>query len=445
MDSGSLTLGDSSTGAAAYIGFGAGYTGTFTLNDGIITALPHEQIEVGSWAGPGYFYQKGGTVTHLNDIGLGAFYVGAYASGRYELQLGTLISPQTSVGYGGHYNPAAMAPGIGVFVQTGGSHQTPQLIIGEGWDDGGNGTYTISNGTLTADEIYLAKMDDVRSASTPLVGTFNQSGGSTVTVNSLLLIGSDVTFDGPTGGAGVGTYNFTGGTLTDGANNANLTVRYDAPAKGTFQGRGTVGLSGALANNGRVIADGGTLNMSSFGSVTSTIENTTTNGWFAINGGKLELPPIPISGNGSYNWGENPSDAQLDLVNSVRVTLAGVSGSGSLDIDLLHPANPAAPLVSMSGEVVGLWDFTPSGFTFTTADLTFRYDDVLASNENLLRLYHYTGGNWVQLAATCDTANNLITATGVTSLSPFVIVVIPEPVTALLVLLPTLALLRRRK
>ena len=101
----------------------------------------------------------------------------------------------------------------------------------------------------------------------PLVGTFNQNGGS-VTVTHQMMIGSDATNSGlygwgsgTSGGRGDGTYNFNGGTLAGGG---SMIVRYDAPATGTFQGQGAVGLTGTLTNNGRMIADGGLLDLSSF-------------------------------------------------------------------------------------------------------------------------------------------------------------------------------------
>ena len=66
---------------------------------------------------------------------------------------------------------------------------------------------------------------------TQSVGTFNQTGGA-VMVTGAIVIGQDEDFYGGECGECVGTYNFTGGTLTDGGYGANLYVRYDAPADG---------------------------------------------------------------------------------------------------------------------------------------------------------------------------------------------------------------------
>ena len=105
-----------------------------------------------------------------------------------------------------------------------------------------------------------------------------------MTVSHRLLIGSDASnsafygWGGPgSGGRGNGTYNFNGGTISGAG---DMVVRYDAPATGTFQGKGTVALTGNLINNGRIIADGGTLDLSSFSSVANNVANTTDNGWY---------------------------------------------------------------------------------------------------------------------------------------------------------------------
>lgn len=428
-----------STGASSptfYLGRdGGGVVATWNHSGGTLAGAANAQLQVGTWSGGpaggnGYFYHTGGTVN------VPVLFVGSYATGRYELtgSSAQLTTEASSIGYG-----ATWGTGLGTLLQTDGTHDTGYLCVGGGWNDGGTGTYNMQGGSLTVNGwLDLGWVDSTSAGNFPCVGTFNQSGG-TVTVQDAIGIGYNTNNANSTG-----TYNFTGGTLTDGANDADLYVRYDG-GNGTFRGKGIVDLSGTLQNNGRVIADGGTLDMSSFGSVTSTIENATTNGWFAVNGAKLELPAIAVAADGSYNWGENPSDAQIDLVNSARLTFSGVSGSGSLDIDLLDPANPAAPDMGFFIEAVGVWDITDTGFTFASADLAFRYDDALATDETELRLYHYLAGSWTEVPSTLDTANNLISASGVTSLSPFAVGVVPEPATMLLLLLPALALRRRRR
>jgi hypothetical protein len=278
--------------------------------------------------------------------------------------------------------------------------------------------------------LYIAVMDWGRGAGgDPLVGTFNQNGGS-VTVSQQLRIGSDATTYADaglgaigSGGRGNGTYNFNDGTLSG---SGSMVVRYDAAATGTFQGRGTVGLTGSLINNGRIIADGGTLDLSSFSAVANTVANTTDNGWFARNAGQLILPAISVTGSGLYTWG-----AGLGLVNSVELNLTGVSSPGTLTGSLLDPANALVPSTAdllERGQVIGLWDFNTT-FGFSSLDATFRYDNVLADGkENSLELYEYEGGTWVALPTTLDMLNHLAYASDLSS-SGFFAAVVPEPST----------------
>jgi hypothetical protein len=441
MNSGDLTM----FGAADFVGTGPGGnvmggTGTFTLNSGTINTADGCQLEVGSNRGgcTGYFYQNGGLVQCLDPnwatAGVNAdeaCYIGAYGTGTYTLAAGTFNSAWTNIGYGGNPGWAGPAPGIGYFVQTGGIHAAALVTVGGGWDDGGTGTYTISStGVLNVKELEVAVMDGGRGGAQSLVGTFNQNGG-VVTVTSLLLVASNGANYGGTGGAGVGTYNFYGGTLADGGAGASMTIRDGAGARGTFQGHGVVNFTGTLTNNGRVIADGGTLDLSSFTAVTSTVQNiaangSTNNGWFAINGGKIVLPPVVATvAAPAVNWGENSADATLTLVNSAKVTAHGLSGSASFAINLSDP---------VYSKFIGAWNVnvTPSG-SLTNWDLALRYDDLAAgANEGSLKMftytsvqhhviqplnggYVYTGSRWTTVSSTLNSTDNIISAAGLTS------------------------------
>jgi len=445
MNGGDLTM----YGNAQYVGYKG--SGTFTLNSGTLTAMDGCEIEVGAWGGTGTAYQYGGTINNEDAAGGGfsgdaAFYIGPYGNGTYNLVGGTLNSPWTVVGYGG--NPGwGAGPGTGTFVQSGAVHNAPALTVGGGWDNGGNGTYTLSGtGSLNVNDLYIAVMDWGRGAGgDPLVGTFNQNGG-TVTVSHELRIGSDATTYADagigaigSGGRGNGTYNFNGGTLSG---SGSMVVRYDTAATGTFQGKGTVGLTGNLINNGRIIADGGTLDLSSFSAVANTVANTTDNGWFARNAGQLVLPAISVTGSGLYTWGADPS-----LVNSVKLNLTGVSGPGSLTGSLLDPANALVPstadLLGL-GQVVGLWDFNTT-FGFSGLDATFNYDNVLADGkENSLELYEYEGGTWVEVPTILDTPDHLAYAGDLSSVG-FFAAVVPEPTTIVLFIVGLLSFLGFRR
>ena len=148
------------------------------------------------------------------------------------------------------------------------------------------------------------------------------------------------------------------------------------------------------------------------------------------------LPTINVTGNGSYNWGVGAG-----LVNSVKLTFTSVSGSGTLVGSLLDPANALAPSTARLGQVVGLWDFDTTTFSFNALDATFRYDNALAgAGESSLKLYEYESGAWVQLATTLDTVNHLADASGLSS-AGFFVVVVPEPSSLALCAIGLLSLL----
>ena len=109
-------------------------------------------------------------------------------------------------------------------------------------------------------------------------------------------------------------------------------------------------------------------------------------------------------------------------------------------------------LVKTAGNLIGVWDFTAPGIAFSTADMVFRYDDVLAASLGLteadLRLYHRVGNAWVDITSGIDTTKNQLTATGVSSFSLFAVgtgvFYIPEPASLAVFGLAGLATLRRR-
>ena len=94
---------------------------------------------------------------------------------------------------------------------------------------------------------------------------------------------------------------------------------------------------------------------------------------------------------------------------------------------------------------IAVWDFAPAGgLVFDSAALTFRYDGVAAGiGEPKLRLFHYSGGQWLLVPSTLDMANDRLSAT-VSSFSYFAIDRIPEPATLTILGLGALVLRRRR-
>ena len=173
----------------------------------------------------------------------------------------------------------------------------------------------------------------------------------------------------------------------------------------------------------------------------NTVANTaangsTNNGWFATNGGQLKLPAIDVTGAGEYTWG-----ADLSLVNSVQFTFAGLSPSGgTLNASLFDPANAAVPSTAgLPGNVVGVWDVT-AGFSFSSLDATFRYDNVLAgSKTSYLKLYEYEGDAWVALPTMLDMTDDWASVNNVGT--GFFAAAVPEPSTFILCVLGLLSLI----
>jgi hypothetical protein len=208
----------------------------------------------------------------------------------------------------------------------------------------------------------------------------------------------------------------------------------------TLQGYGTIadarfGLStpGTFQNSGRVIANGGgtdrSLNLSSFNpaNLTNTTDNTSSNGWFATGQGRLVLPTLAIASTGTVNWGEAQADTTLDLVNSMRLTSAGVT-SGSMSISLMATdrTDVATAMTALStlgipsANVFSLFKVDPLGaFAFGSGNLSLqvRYDDsnVAAGTAGALRLLRYNANGWTDISSSVDSANKTISSQSLTS------------------------------
>ncbi len=158
QDNGTVTM---VAGSDLVVGYGAGSTGTYTLNGGFLNAPQSEFI--GS-IGRGTVNQTGGK----NTIGVGTIdylNLGTSSSGigNYNLSgTGQLVSLKTEI---------IGDAGTGVFTQTGGSNRLPNSLLDDiyiGYRSGGVGTYSISGG-----EFYTGGNVNVGVGGT---GTLNISG-----------------------------------------------------------------------------------------------------------------------------------------------------------------------------------------------------------------------------------------------------------------------------
>ncbi|HUT32267.1 MAG TPA: PEP-CTERM sorting domain-containing protein [Planctomycetota bacterium] len=260
-----------------------------------------------------------------------------------------------------------------------------------------------------------------------------------------------------------GAWGIEGARLSSAGDPADMFV---APT-GRVEGYGVFDLGGELDSSGRVTADGDgsgqTLDLSGFNGMANLTDNQVgqRNGWYAVNGGRLKLLPLVVPVDGTYNWGEAPDDPQIDLVNSMSITFNGVTAGGQVDISLLAPNHTDLP-PGTAGIILGVWSVEPAvGLSFESADITIRYDDIMAGYLGLLAGFGEADldvfeavhtQQWSEVTTGVDTTNKLIHADGVGS-SFFAVgwgihtesSQIPEPGTVTLLALGALAVLRRRR
>ena len=485
-------------GTALNLGGKTGTSGAYEISGGQLSG-PHAQLNIGSpMGGMGRLHMSGNSLAIVDVVTLhkGTFeqtdqatlcvnrlegfgdhpvfganltlgHLGGAGSASYSVGTGQSLNVSRTLTLG--YTASA------AFTQTGGEVTVGDMVMGERLGasasyvlDGGNlfvngairrgagsAQLTVNSGDIQftggAPEISVTTLSVGRGAS----GKFTQTGGL-VEVERKLAVGQL---------GGDGRYDIVGGVVRAPGPAASLIVREDSSSSATVEGYGIFEVPGTLTNNGRIVAngygfDGNVLDLSRFSAVINTINNpfeNGTNGWFAVNHGKLLLPPLKVTNPGRYYWGESPSggkdDADIDLVNSVQVTFSSIDQPGNLLISLLSPDRDDVTF-PREAKVVGLWDFRfQTGEPSFSADLAFRYDDALAArlgiDEHLLELYHWSNGAWERIPASIDAERNLIFAGGITSFSPFAVgTAIPSPAAlpaGLMLLTAVLATRRARR
>lgn len=436
-DSGTVNIGGTgvlTTSSHAYIGgHGTGtiyltFTGTLDVNNNIYLGYYSDGNGIAYFEGNDLIAQQlnvgyngeGGVSQTNSDVDLsGALYLGfnSGALGQYYFSGDNLSCDAMEVGHSGD----------GFFRHSGGIVSVAGSFY-VAYDTDTTGTYLMNNAgaSLSSNTQRIGDWG---------TGIFNQTRG-TNTVSTYIVLGSN--------SGSSGTYYLGDASATGSINGAgDLRVREVAGATGLFQGWGDVNLTGDLINNEKIIADGygteRTLAMDNFNLVTNTLDNTTSNGWYAQNKGVLSLPAIAVNqlGDDEYNWGEQPADTTIDLVNSVRMEFTDITTTGDLSIDLYALDHPDA---YNNGNLVGVWDFDPSTIVFDTVKLIFRFDDILATSlmgyGSVMEILHYEGGQWVPVTdgAGFDWDTKTVWANA-TSFSMYAVGVSPEPSTIILFLL----------
>ncbi len=242
--------------------------------------------------GTGQFSQSGGTnaITAYLRLGLNSGDAGTYVlSGT-----GCLVCPSDEII--GDF-------GAGTVSQSGGSNTTGTLLIG--YISGGRGTYSLSDGLLSASMEYLGSSG---------IGVFDQSGGTNSLVSGTLQIGNS--------SAASGTYTLRGGSLVVASEIVGTT------------GSGTFTQSG-----GTNTVTGGT---GSF----CIAQQSGSKGVYNLNGGTLIVPAITVgSGTGTFNWGGGTLQPSAPFSNAMTIMLTGNGGDASFDT-----AGLAGTLSGASGE-----------------------------------------------------------------------------------------------
>jgi hypothetical protein len=317
-------------------------TGTFNQSGGFNTGT---ELEVGYLFGTGSYTLSGGVLNIFQDsignlLGTGAFIqtggqnsarlvLGEQGNGSYSLSGGTLTSTTSSlrIGYGGN--------GIGAFTQSGGIASINVQVLDIG--DSAIGSYALSgNGTLSV-TVGLEVIGDDGGT-----GSFIQSGGMHSITDESLIVGTDSVFNGLknlTAGSGsyvlsnTGTLSSTAGEIIgySGVGNFNQSGGLNTASFikiGTIDlsslGQGSYFLSGGLLSTGS-IAIGKT------GTGTLTISGT---GQLICNG-TVQLYPntnssIHLSGGTFIAQAANISAAFVQ--NAGTASFGNITGAGAMTI-----------------------------------------------------------------------------------------------------------------
>ncbi|MGB7158486.1 MAG: PEP-CTERM sorting domain-containing protein, partial [Tepidisphaeraceae bacterium] len=450
-------------------------TGRVELSGGTMSTGGNQYVGKG---GKGEFVQSGGA-----NVIDGSLFVGYAGRGSYTITRGTLTGDKIVVATTGDGNftqgldaaeranlaASGAIDGLAVAVRSNfnavtvadkqGSHgevvlnfgdfSSPSQTVGRA----GAGSVLQEGGTNTATTLWL--------------GTTYQSIGSYVLNDGVLKLDPSATIDGDpgitVGGAGSGSFRMGNANraakIIESQAGTNLAVRAKESGSGLFRGWGSVGLTGLVVNNGRIVADGygndRALDLSTAKGVTNTIENPIVagaNGWYARDGGAVVLPSVNvIPGSNAYSWGEDPNDALPDLVNSVRLYVRDAETPGEIDISLLSLDRTDIPALPSGHHFIGVWRFDAHDLDFTGVDLAIRYDDAMAQDQGLseaiLKLWKYENGDWVRInddSFRRYTALNVLSGYAGPDLTYFAVSA-PEPTSLGGLILGGWMLLRRRR
>jgi fibronectin-binding autotransporter adhesin len=389
------------TAGQVIVGNQLGIGGTYNLTGGTL----NDDAIVGE-AGTGMFNNAGSTHNVTGNLILGDQATG---NGTYNLTAGgvTTVTPTgssdgfTFVGLGG----------TGTFLNDGSTHTTKVLVLG--LDGGSNGTYTLQNGgSVNVGTVANTGFLDVGEHGT---GTYNQTGGTTTVIGSLDVgrcgsaagcLGvsdtdtgagnSTVNLSGGSlsvsefavvGDSGTGTFNQSGGsTVTTGG---ELAIGRSG-GTGTYNLGGTASLTvGSNATGGSIVlgnaGSSGTFNLSGSGSVTVTagtdaqtgtiFDGTAGTGMFTQSGTSTVLATNVSVGNNTGGIGTYTlSGGTLTLLNELFV---GGGGQGTFTQSGASSIVTTA-FLSVGNNVGGVGNYNLSAGSLTAFGDAFLGGDNLA-------------------------------------------------------------------
>ena len=405
-----------SSGDNVYIGSQPGATGAMTV-DGNLSLASGKKLYVGN-SGSGMLTVKGGRISTSNNTS-GDFIIGGAETGEGVLVMdgGTVsVAHAFIVGNSGHgvytnlsgsvsaYKGTSFAKSTGSSAEVvfkGGSFSvsSEELTFGES----GKCHVEIAGGTMTGRGVRLGA---------------NQGSEGIVYLKEGGTLRSSDNYISYFGASGTGVLYMRGGRFTHASSSAGFYVRSSASGYGLLSGWGTMDVAASksswIGNNGLVIADGrdddGTVAERALtisvqdNAFVNGEENTTTNGWYAVNKGLLSVAhpqfSLAVGESGVSTWGEVETDEQIDLVNSARITFANITTAiSSLTGKLYAPDRSDVPALPSGKEAVGVWKFDING-AYESATVEFRYDHVKAPRGVQMYQLNADGTTWTRLEPT---------------------------------------------
>lgn len=229
--------------------------------------------------------------------------------------------------------------------------------------------------------------------------------------------------------------------LTNSTLAVRLYVGYGAGSWGVMRGWGTITGGANNANmeisRGQVIADGfGEQKTLDFGSLANVNfggdwSADATNGWYAVNKGKVQFPRMwlkPTSKDQTLTGCCGDRTSLASPSNQVNAIHFSINGFGSTGVRYFRCALYAEDRTDVHLDslpenkgIVGVWSMRfDDAKTYCSVEniaLTFHYDPAKVRTGRRLALYRWGGSAWVKVATGAASSDRLFSVSGLSSLS----------------------------